>query len=104
MSINLNHLNSYANHAASKTVRSDQSVGSKNASDSGYVSQSKTDQVNISDNSRLLQAAQAKLSQTADNSDSKVSQLKQAINEGRYAINPDKLAQKMLDFEGVFAN
>lgn len=104
MSINLNHLNSYASQAASKSLKQDPVSASKTSSSAETSTSPAADTVKISDNSRLLQGAQAKLSQQADVNSSKVAQLKQAISEGSYNINPEKLAQKMLDFEGVFAN
>lgn len=59
----------------------------------------KGDSVVITAQAQQLQKMQTKLSLMPDVDQKKVSDIKQAISEGRYKIDPQKLAQNISSFE-----
>ncbi|CAM3720468.1 flagellar biosynthesis anti-sigma factor FlgM [Parendozoicomonas haliclonae] len=61
----------------------------------------KQDTLSISQDAALLQQAEAIAASTPDIDMAKVEQVRQAIARGELKIDYEKLAQKMLDFEGA---
>lgn len=57
------------------------------------------DKVDISGHSRTLQSAHARLRDTPDVNEAKVQSIKQALNDGSYNVDADKVAGKMIAFE-----
>jgi len=58
-----------------------------------------TDQLSLTGSAHGLQAAQRGLPSTPPLDQVKVEALRQSIAEGRYAINPQQIAQKMLELD-----
>lgn len=58
------------------------------------------DQVNISSSSMNIQQIEAEVSQMSDVDDKTIDRIRNAIDNGEYKIDYQKLAGKMLDFEG----
>ncbi len=54
------------------------------------------DRVSLSQESRQLQTAKQAVAQTPDIRSDKVDALKQAVTEGSYEVNPEKVAEKMI--------
>ncbi len=70
-------------------------VGQVDAEDKNQSS-SNADTVNISDTARKLNELD---SAPADNS-ARIAELKAAVEDGSYTVDPKQLAAKMIDFEG----
>jgi negative regulator of flagellin synthesis FlgM len=58
---------------------------------------SATDQVDLSSMSARLQSASAEIAGTATVDTARVAEIKQAISEGRFQINPDRIADGLLE-------
>lgn len=57
--------------------------------------------VRISDQGRSLQRIEQQLQGSSEVRESKVAEIRQAINEGRYQPNPEQMAKKMFSFESM---
>lgn len=76
-------------------------LGNKSASPSLSQAQSSTeDQVKLSDSSKSIQQAEAKIRSMSEIDDATVERIRAAIENGEYKIDYEKLAGKMLAFEG----
>ncbi len=85
---NINNLNKLKNYNVNKEIENKPTVN-KN---------SKSDSVNIS-----KEALQMLNNKEVDNKQTeKIENIKKLINEGKYNIDPEKLAQKIIDFEYKF--
>jgi len=70
-------------------------VKSSSGSESGYG-----DQVKLSASGKTIQQIEAEISSLPEVNDATVERIRNAINSGEYQIDYDRLAGKMLDFEG----
>ncbi|KDE40431.1 MAG: flagellar biosynthesis anti-sigma factor FlgM [Nitrincola lacisaponensis] len=61
------------------------------------------DTVRLSDTVQALQAANRQSDQSSDFNADRVAEIKAAIAEGSYSINPERVADKMLQFEKLFS-
>jgi len=59
----------------------------------------KTDYVSITPQAQELQSVQSKMASLPEIDQKKVAEIKQAISEGRYKIDPEKLAANIASFE-----
>ncbi|KVW99935.1 flagellar biosynthesis anti-sigma factor FlgM [Shewanella frigidimarina] len=59
----------------------------------------KTDSVSITSQAQQLQSAQTKMASLPEVDQKKVAEIKQAISEGRYKVDPEKLAANIASFE-----
>ncbi|WP_394128820.1 flagellar biosynthesis anti-sigma factor FlgM [Shewanella maritima] len=59
----------------------------------------KSDSVSITSQAQGLQSAQAKMAELPEIDQVKVAEIKQAISEGRYKVDPEKLAANIANFE-----
>jgi negative regulator of flagellin synthesis FlgM len=59
-----------------------------------------SDRVKLSASSKSMQQVEAEISAMPEVNDATVDRIRNAINNGDYKIDYDKLAGKMLDFEG----
>ncbi|MGX9461055.1 flagellar biosynthesis anti-sigma factor FlgM [Shewanella sp. A14] len=59
----------------------------------------KTDSVSITSQAHQLQSAQTKMASLPEVDQKKVAEIKQAISEGRYKVDPEKLAANIASFE-----
>ncbi|WP_025821667.1 flagellar biosynthesis anti-sigma factor FlgM [Shewanella marina] len=94
MPININNqvnnaLNNYGKAAANKV--NDNNLAANNSA--------KSDSVTFTSQAQQLNNVQAKMLATPEVDLAKVAQIKQAISEGRYSVNPEKLAQSISQFE-----
>jgi negative regulator of flagellin synthesis FlgM len=56
--------------------------------------------IDVSDNARTLAALEDKISSTPVVSDTRVDAVRRALDEGRYHIDAQRVADKMMRFEG----
>ncbi len=61
-----------------------------------------TDTVSLTDMASRLKALEQKLSEQPDVDQSRVDRVRDAISNGQYNINPERVADKMMDFEADF--
>jgi negative regulator of flagellin synthesis FlgM len=59
----------------------------------------KTDSVSITSQAQQLQGAQTKMASLPEVDQKKVAEIKLAITEGRYKVDPEKLAANIASFE-----
>lgn len=71
-------------------------IGQVGSNEDKKQSSSNADTVNISETARKLNELD---SAPADNSE-RIAALKAAVEDGSYSMDPRKLAEKMIDFEG----
>lgn len=76
----------------------EQSESQKTTNNPEQSSPSK-DSVALTDRAKDLQALQTKIAESPVVDTEKVASIKQAIAEGNYQINADKLAEKLLDLD-----
>ena len=79
------------------TVRRDDSAS---ASRNGSTSHSDT--VSITDMASRLQSLEQKLATQPDVDQAHINRVRDAISRGEYRVDPDRVADKMLDFESDF--
>jgi len=79
------------------TVRRDD-----NASAPGNGSTSHSDTVSITDMASRLQSLEQKLATQPDVDQAHINRVRDAISRGEYRVDPDRVADKMLDFESDF--
>jgi negative regulator of flagellin synthesis FlgM len=84
------HINLYVNQVQQQRQTAD-ATGSKPAA------LEKEDNVELSQTARELRRSQAALAELPDVRQEKVAQLKHQIESGTYRIEPEKIAEKMLD-------
>lgn len=80
------------------TTRQDQSP-SGNSNTEAKSSSGFTDQVKLSASSKNIQQIEAEIKNLPDVDDSTVDRIRNAVSQGDYSIDYQKLAGKMLDFE-----
>ncbi|MFN2303458.1 MAG: flagellar biosynthesis anti-sigma factor FlgM [Anaerolineales bacterium] len=61
-----------------------------------------SDKVSLTSTAARLKALEQKLATQPDVDMDKVSQVKSAISDGKYTVDPHKIADKMMDFEEKF--
>ncbi|WP_144210002.1 flagellar biosynthesis anti-sigma factor FlgM [Shewanella donghaensis] len=99
MAIDINNLKT-ASHAQLRPNR-DAGAAGKNtdAATSNTAAPVKTDSVSITAQAQQLQGAQSKMASLPEVDQSKVDAIKLAISEGRYKVDPEKLAANIANFE-----
>jgi len=73
-----------------------------NASTSGSGSASHGDTVSITDMASRLQSLEQKLATQPDVDQAHINRVRDAISRGEYQVDPDRVADKMMDFESDF--
>ncbi|MGB0893968.1 MAG: flagellar biosynthesis anti-sigma factor FlgM [Parashewanella sp.] len=100
MDINTNKLNpTLTNKTQAKKAEPQAEAAKANAAKTNSAQAKRADSVVITAQAQQLQKTQAKLSQTPSFDQKKVSDIKQAIAEGRYKVDPQKLAKNISKFE-----
>jgi negative regulator of flagellin synthesis FlgM len=96
MAIDINKLNT-----STTQLRSNRDMAAKASETAAKPSTSnvKTDSVSITSQAQQLQGAQAKMSSLPEVDQKKVAEIKLAISEGRYTVDPEKLAANIASFE-----
>jgi negative regulator of flagellin synthesis FlgM len=100
MVININGLTgiqSSASHNREKPLAQDDSAS--NASENTSSSKAGTDRVNLSAGAKDLQNIESSLSNFPEVNQDRVAQIKQAIQDGNYTVDPERLAAKITQFE-----
>ncbi|MBT1443074.1 flagellar biosynthesis anti-sigma factor FlgM [Shewanella sp. JM162201] len=101
MAIELPKNNAVTNRVATTAApvgagRSQQAAGAQTAQPQAPQ---KADSVMITSQAQQLQSVQSKLSSLPEVDQKKVAEIKQAIAEGRYKVDPEKLAANIARFE-----
>lgn len=92
--------NNTATNTQMRTARDTQSAAQSNATaPQKSAAAVKSDSVSITSQAQQLQGAQAKLAALPEVDQKKVAEIKQAISEGRYKVDPEKLAANIASFE-----
>ena len=97
----INGINSGRSSASNdRSVTSIRSEQSKSGASTGSVSS--TDTVHLTDMASRLQSLEQKLANQPEVDQTHVNQIRDAISRGEYRIDPDRVADKMMDFEADF--
>lgn len=101
MAIDIKHVNTASNAHINKGPASkpDAQASQNSGSASSISSPPKSDSVSITSNAQQLQSIQSKLSSIPEVNQQKVAEIKLAIAEGRYKVDPEKLASNIAMFE-----
>ncbi|GGB50277.1 flagellar biosynthesis anti-sigma factor FlgM [Shewanella inventionis] len=92
--------NNTATNTQMRTARDTQSTSqSKTEAPQQSATPVKNDSVSITSQAQQLQGAQAKMAALPEVDQKKVAEIKQAISEGRYKVDPEKLAANIASFE-----
>tara|TARA_R110001592_G_scaffold197664_2_gene445678 strand:- start:1154 stop:1492 length:339 start_codon:yes stop_codon:yes gene_type:complete len=86
--------------ASAKTADATSPMSAKGDPASGTQNASYSDQVKLSASSKSIQQVEAEISAMPEVNDAAVDRIRAAIDSGEYKIDYEKLAGKMLDFEG----
>ncbi|ARD23241.1 MULTISPECIES: flagellar biosynthesis anti-sigma factor FlgM [Shewanella] len=98
MAIDINNLKT-ASHTQLRTNR-DSGAAPKAAESAGQqAAPIKSDSVSITSQAQQLQGAQTNMASLPEIDQSKVDAIKSAISEGRYKVDPEKLAANIASFE-----
>ena len=73
----------------------------KQATDKGQATHSTdtTDNICLTDTAKKLKILEKQLSQESPVNEQKVAHVRAALQHGNYQVDPEKIAEKMLDFE-----
>jgi negative regulator of flagellin synthesis FlgM len=88
----------YAGAVAQERAQGPAGIGSSNAAASKPAAAA-TDNVSLSAKAQSLARLESRVAQAPEVDRKKVDAIKQALAEGRYTINPEKIAKAMLDAE-----
>jgi negative regulator of flagellin synthesis FlgM len=98
MAIDIKH--NTASNTPMRTARDTQSSTQSNtAAAPKTAAPVKTDSVSITSQAHQLQSAQVKMASLPEVDQKKVAEIKLAISEGRYKVDPEKLAANIASFE-----
>ncbi len=98
MSIDINGINQRPTVNSNPSTKSDTAADSSNDKVAKLVGNA-GNTVELTSEAKNLQRVQASLSEVSDVNHAKVASLKQAISEGRYQIDAERLADNMLALE-----
>jgi negative regulator of flagellin synthesis FlgM len=73
-----------------------------NATTQGSSSTTQSDTVVLTDMAARLQSLEQKLANQSDVDQAHVDRVRDAISSGEYRVDPDRVADKMMDFESDF--
>ncbi|MBV7314767.1 flagellar biosynthesis anti-sigma factor FlgM [Shewanella sp. NIFS-20-20] len=100
MAIDISKLNSAANtQVRSKTQQGSQPQQGTSQVAAQSAATVKTDSVMLTPQAQQLQGAAAKMNALPDVDQKKIDQIKLAIAEGNYKIDPERLAANIVEFE-----
>ncbi|MGI2171628.1 flagellar biosynthesis anti-sigma factor FlgM [Shewanella sp. MF05960] len=98
MAIDIKH--NTATNTQMRTARDTQSTSQTNtAAPQKSAAPVKSDSVSITSQAQQLQSAQGKMAALPEVDQKKVAEIKLAISEGRYKVDPEKLAANIASFE-----
>ncbi len=87
-------------HSSDRQVSSVKSESGSSTSSSR--SSTEGDSVQITDMAGRLRSLEQKLATQSDVDQSHVNEIRDAISRGEYKVDPDRVADKMMDFEADF--
>jgi len=97
----INGINSgRSQHSSDRQVSSITRDGGSSTSSSHSSTQG--DKVSITDMAGRLRSLEQKLANQSEVDQSHVNEVREAISRGEYKVNPDRVADKMMDFEADF--
>lgn len=99
---NINGINSGRNQPANDRQVTSARPESQNQTGVVSGSNSQTDTVSLTDMASRLKSLEQKLASQSDVDQSHVNRVRDALSRGEYQINPDRVADKMIDFEADF--
>lgn len=97
--INSNKSSQVGDRAVSSVKKSDDS---KNTSEAGNATSSSMDKVTLTDTAAKLKALESELTNQPMVDDSKVQNMQSSIQNGSYKMDPERIADKMINFESAF--
>ena len=98
MAINLNNIGSNQVHDQSRVATATDS--NRSVTGDASATRSASDRVELSDSARSLQSLAHEIADLPAVDAARVDSIRRAITEGRYHVDPARLAQKFLEFEG----
>lgn len=99
MAINLTNLNNRNQQIEQAKSAQQRPRVSNEANAASKSPTSAADSVNITQQAKSLTAMEQNLAQGTPVNETKVANLKKAIADGNYSVNPERLAKKMANFE-----
>ena len=98
MAINLNNIGS--NQIRDQSRAATATDPNRSVAGDATASRSATDRVELSDSAKSLQSLAHEIADLPAVDAARVDSIKRAITEGRYHVDPVRLAQKFLELEG----
>ncbi|MBR9726743.1 flagellar biosynthesis anti-sigma factor FlgM [Shewanella intestini] len=99
MAININKLKTATSTPVHTARQAKENHEAGNAKAQGTSTPVKTDSVSITSQAHGLQSAQSKMASLPDVNQAKIDEIKQAISDGKYKVDPEKLAANIANFE-----
>ena len=100
MAIDFNGANNNALNTQKQTLRPRDSVQSDGRQPAGDSTQAReSTRVDLSPDARNIKAAEQTLQEQPEVDDAKVTRIREALEDGSYSVDADKLAQKMLNVD-----
>lgn len=97
--INSNKSSQMGDRAVSSVKNSDDS---KKTSETSNASTSSMDKVTLTDTAAKLKALESELTNQPMVDDNKVHEMQTSIKSGNYKMDPERIADKMINFESAF--
>lgn len=97
--INSNKSSQLGDRSISSVKNSDES---KKTADSGAASSPLMDKVTLTDTAAKLKALEAELTHQPMVNENKVKDMQNSIQSGNYKMDPERIADKMINFESAF--
>jgi len=98
--INTNKSSQIGDRSVTQVKKSDDTA--KSAKDSTTNAAPMSDKVTLTDTAAKLKALEMELANQPMVDDSKVKDMQNVINSGNYKIDPERVADKMINFESAF--
>ena len=104
MAVNFNGINSNSVPSQRTNVAERADTGTAKPESSVVPNETRANEgVNLSNRAKAIKQAEQQLREQPEIDDARVAQIRQALDEGTYKINAEKLAQKMLEMdESIF--
>lgn len=99
MAIDIKQVNPAVNTQINKTSVNTNGAKMSDKSATSMSTPPKNDSVSLTSQAQQLQSTQAKMTNIPEVNEQKVQEIKLAIAEGRYKIDPEKLATNIAQFE-----
>ena len=97
MANEINNINSAKYGSAKPSITQETRDRAKSSENAKTVQQ---DQVDISQDAKSVERVSVSISESPSFDSAKVERITEAIREGRYPVNPERIAEKFLELEG----